>query len=102
MIRVLRVEAIPVPFRLTEGYRIAGHTYTSAENIVVKVDTSDGRTGFGCAAPAPEVTGEAPADALRALLDQLIPLLRMSDADIGEDEISKLRDRIRKARVSGR
>src|SRR5256712_3400070 len=80
MIRVLRVEAIPVSFRLTEGYRIAGHTYRTAENIVVKVDTSDGRTGFGCAAPAPEVTGEAPADALEARQDRLIPLLRMSDA----------------------
>ena len=80
MIRVIRVEAIPIPFRLTEGYRIAGHTYTTAENIVVKVDTSDGRTGFGCAAPAPEVTGETPAASLEALEDRLIPLLRMSDA----------------------
>jgi len=80
MIRVIRVEAIPVTFRLTEGYRIAGHAYTTAENIIVKVDTSDGRTGFGCAAPAPEVTGEAPAAALETLQDRLLPLLRMSDA----------------------
>ena len=80
MIRVHRVEVIPVPFRLAEGYRIAGHHYTTAENIVVKVDTSDGRTGFGNAAPAPEVTGETPASALHALQDQLVPLLRMSDA----------------------
>ena len=29
-------------------------------------------------------------------------LLRMSDADLGAEEIAKLRDRIRKARVSGR
>ena len=29
-------------------------------------------------------------------------LLRLTDADLGEDEISRLRDRIRKARVSGR
>jgi L-alanine-DL-glutamate epimerase-like enolase superfamily enzyme len=80
MIRVIRVEAVPVPFRLAEGYRIAGHSYTTAENIIVKVDTSDGRTGFGCAAPAPEVTGETSAAALEALQDRLLPLLRMSDA----------------------
>jgi L-alanine-DL-glutamate epimerase-like enolase superfamily enzyme len=80
MIRVIRVEAIPIPFRLREGYRIAGHTYNTAQNIIVKIDTSDGRTGFGCAAPAEEVTGETPAAALQALEDQLIPLLRMSDA----------------------
>lgn len=29
-------------------------------------------------------------------------LLRLTDADLGEDEITRLRDRIRKARVSGR
>jgi BlaI family penicillinase repressor len=29
-------------------------------------------------------------------------LLRLSDAELGEDEIAKLRDRIKKARVSGR
>ncbi|HKB06853.1 MAG TPA: hypothetical protein VKF61_01090, partial [Candidatus Polarisedimenticolia bacterium] len=80
MIRVNHVEAIPVPFRLSEGYRIAGHQYATAENIVVKVDTSDGRTGFGNAAPAPEVTGETPAAALHALRDQLLALLRASDA----------------------
>jgi L-Ala-D/L-Glu epimerase / N-acetyl-D-glutamate racemase len=80
MIRVTRVEVIPISFRLVEGYRIAGHTYTTADNIIVKVDTSDGRTGFGCAAPAHEVTGETAAAALGALQDRLDPLLRMSDA----------------------
>ena len=80
MIRVLHAEAIPISFRLAEGYRIAGHTYTSADNIIVKIDTSDGRTGFGCAAPAAEVTGETPAAALLALQDRLVPLLRASDA----------------------
>lgn len=80
MIRILGAEAIPIAFRLTEGYRIAGHTYTSADNIIVKVDTSDGRTGFGCAAPAAEVTGETAAAALSALQDRLVPLLRESDA----------------------
>ena len=80
MIRVIGVEVIPITFRLMEGYRIAGHTYTTATNILVKVDTSDGRTGFGCAAPAAEVTGETDAASLEALQDRLHPLLRMSDA----------------------
>ncbi|HEV8701265.1 MAG TPA: dipeptide epimerase [Candidatus Polarisedimenticolia bacterium] len=80
MIRILHVEAIPISFRLAEGYRIAGHTYTTADNILLKVDTSDGRTGFGCAAPAAEVTGETAAAALLALQDRLLPLLRESDA----------------------
>ncbi len=80
MIRVASVEAIPITLRLAEGYRIAGSTITSADNVILKVDTADGRTGFGCAAPAEEVTGESAGAALRALDDVLIPLLRESDA----------------------
>jgi L-Ala-D/L-Glu epimerase / N-acetyl-D-glutamate racemase len=80
MIRVHSVEAIPITFRLEEGYRIAGRSFTSADNIILKVDTSDGRTGFGCAAPAEDVTGETTAVALLALHDRIIPLLRESDA----------------------
>ena len=80
MIRVASVEAIPIGFRLIEGYRIAGHTYVSADTIIIKIDTTDGRSGFGCAAPAAEVTGETAAASLEALEDRLIPLLRASDA----------------------
>ncbi len=81
MIRVRSVEAIPITFHLVEGYRIAGRSFSTAENIILKVDTSDGRTGFGSAAPAEDVTGETPAISLHALHDRLIPLLRESDAD---------------------
>ncbi|MEE9291553.1 MAG: dipeptide epimerase [Acidobacteriota bacterium] len=80
MIRILSVEAVPISLRLAEGYRIAGASYTEAENIILKVDASDGRTGFGCAAAAEEVTGESHAASLSALRDTLIPLLRESDA----------------------
>ncbi|MBI4168300.1 MAG: dipeptide epimerase [Acidobacteria bacterium] len=80
MIRVLSAEAAPVTFRLVEGYRIAGRSFTSAWNAILKVTTSDGRTGFGCAAPAEDVTGETPDRCLRALRDRLVPILRESDA----------------------
>ncbi|MFQ5876753.1 MAG: mandelate racemase/muconate lactonizing enzyme family protein [Acidobacteriota bacterium] len=74
------MEVIPVTFRLAEGYRIAGARFDRAHNIILKVDTSDGRTGFGCASPAPEVTGETPESSLGVLDDVLVPLLRESDA----------------------
>lgn len=80
MIRVLSAGAHSVSFTLREGYRIAGRSFTSAENVVLKVDTSDGRSGFGCAAPFEAVTGESPAASLSTLRDRLIPLLRESDA----------------------
>jgi len=80
MSRVVSVEAIPITFRLIEGYRIAGASFTTADNVILKVSTADGRTGFGCAAPAEEVTGETPASCLEALRDRLAPLLRGSDS----------------------
>lgn len=79
MIRVIGAEAVALTFRLREGYRIAGHRFTSAENVLLKIATSDGHTGYGCAAPFEEVTGEAPADSLAALRDVLIPLVRDAD-----------------------
>ncbi|HXH28830.1 MAG TPA: dipeptide epimerase, partial [Candidatus Polarisedimenticolia bacterium] len=80
MIRVVSVEAVPITFRLREGYRIAGARFDTADNVILKVSTADGRTGFGCAAPAEEVTGEGSAACLRALRDVLLPLLRETDA----------------------
>jgi L-alanine-DL-glutamate epimerase-like enolase superfamily enzyme len=80
MIRIVAAEAIRVPFRLLQPYRIAGHTIAGTVNIILKVVTGDGRTGFGCAAPAESVTGESPESALLVLNDSLIPLLRESDA----------------------
>lgn len=80
MIRVVSAEAVPVTFRLSEGYRIAGASFTHAFNVVLKVVTSDGRTGFGCASPAEEVTGETAERCLTALRDLLVPLLLEADA----------------------
>lgn len=80
MIRIVAAEATRVPFRLLRPYRIAGQTIAGAVNIVLKVVTGDGRTGFGCAAPAESVTGESAEAALLTLNDRLIPLLRESDA----------------------
>jgi L-alanine-DL-glutamate epimerase-like enolase superfamily enzyme len=80
MIRILSAEAVPVTFRLRASYRIAGASIDTAFNVILKVATSDGRTGFGCASPAEEVTGESAAACLEALNDRLIPLLRETDA----------------------
>jgi len=84
MTRVVAAEAAPITFRLREGYRIAGHHFTSAEHVLLKIVTSDGRTGFGCAAPSEEVTGESPAATLTALRDVLIPLVRGGDPESPE------------------
>lgn len=43
---------------LIEGYRIAGHSINAASNFIVRIETDNGIVGYGCAAPAEEVTGE--------------------------------------------
>lgn len=76
MNRIVSAEAAPVTFRLVEGYRIAGRHFTTADMVLLKLVASDGRTGYGCAAPSVEVTGESPRETLRVLRDVLIPLAR--------------------------
>jgi len=74
MNRIVASRAIEKTFRLREGYRIAGHTFTSATMVLLRLETADGLAGFGCAAPFEEVTGESPAASLAALRDRLLPL----------------------------
>lgn len=79
MTRVLTAEAVPITFRLVEGYRIAGQSFHDAFNIILKLTTADGFCGFGCASPGEEVTGETRAACLAAMRDRLVPLLLDSD-----------------------
>lgn len=80
MIRVTGAEAAPITFRLVEGYRIAGQSFHDAFNVILKISTADGRTGFGCASPGESVTGESRPACLAALRDRLVPLLIGADA----------------------
>lgn len=80
MIRIVAAEALPITFRLAEGYRIAGQSFTTADNVILKLSTSDGRTGFGCAAPAEEVTGESGQACRRTCREVVVPLARGADA----------------------
>ena len=59
-IRALEYERLDLP--LKEPYQIAYETVTKSHNIILKVITDQGLTGFGCAAPDREVTGESPED----------------------------------------
>ena len=48
-------------------------------NVFVRIDTSRDVAGYGCAAPERSVTGEEPAEVLRALNDTAGPALVGSD-----------------------
>jgi len=56
-------------------------SYRLAENIIVKVDTSTGAPGFGCAAPAEEVNNANTAAARHALDDRLVRSSAFDAAD---------------------
>ncbi len=58
--RITHVSIHRLDFKLLEPYTIAYETVTTACNLVVRIQTSEGLVGLGCAAPDLEVTGETP------------------------------------------
>jgi L-alanine-DL-glutamate epimerase-like enolase superfamily enzyme len=77
--KITRVEAWPVSMRLAEPYSIAYEHVDQATNLFVRVETNGKPVGHGCAAPDPEITGEAPERVLAALQSMAAPALRGSD-----------------------
>jgi len=63
--RIKELEASVMRLGLSEPYIIAYETVESAEVVFVRVETSSGITGYGCAAPDLQVTGEN----LRSVMD---------------------------------
>lgn len=61
----ISVHTIQAP--LLEPYTIAYETITEVTNHFIVIRMRDGRMGIGCAAPAPEVTGESVQDSRNAL-----------------------------------
>jgi len=61
---------------LREPYTIAYETVSAAVNIILKLTTSTGLTGWGCAVPDLVVTGETAESVLTAANHTIIPLLR--------------------------
>jgi len=77
--RITTVEAWPHEMKLAEPYTIAYETVDTAANVFLRLETSTGISGFGCAAPDPEVTREDVTGTLAALQDIAGPLLLGTD-----------------------
>ena len=77
--KITHIEAWPVTMKLTEPYTIAYETISSTTNVFLRVETSAGIVGYGCAAPDLEVTGETPAGVMDACSKVILPALKGSD-----------------------
>lgn len=77
--KLTQIEAWQVEMQLTEPYTIAYETVTSATNIFLRLETSTGLVGYGCAAPDPEVTGETAGQTLDIVDPVLTPALKGAD-----------------------
>jgi len=77
--KITRFEAWPVTMRLSQPYSIAYDSVDTAANLFVRIETSGGIVGHGCAAPDPHVTGEEPEDVLQALQGVAAPAIMGSD-----------------------
>ncbi len=58
--KITNIEYFRLDMPLAMPYTIAYETVSSASNIILKIETDKGITGWGCAAPDKEVTLETP------------------------------------------
>jgi len=77
--KINHIEAWPVSMHLTEPYTIAYETVDSATNVFIRIETDQSVTGYGCAAPDLQVTGETAESVLKAVREPIISSLKGSD-----------------------
>ncbi len=62
--KISEIDYFRLEMPLAVPYTIAYETVSHATNIILKLVTDSGITGWGCAAPDPAVTGETPEDVI--------------------------------------
>jgi len=91
--KITSLDFYPVVMKLSTPYTIAYESIEQTVNIFVRMETSSGLTGFGCAAPDPAVTGESAESVLSAL-----GIIRDREL-IGKDpvRIAKIQENLKKS-----
>jgi muconate cycloisomerase len=90
---VRRIDAIPVALPLKSPMKMAGITIAKADNLLVRMESTDGHVGWGEAPSAPTMTGDTLGGLVAAVRDHLAPLL------LGKDAVADHRPVLRRAMV---
>jgi L-alanine-DL-glutamate epimerase-like enolase superfamily enzyme len=80
MLKIVRVEAIPVVLPLAKPVVMAGERVESARNLMVRIEAADGALGWGEAGSAPLMTGELLGGMVEAIERHLAPCVVGADA----------------------
>jgi len=77
--KITNLEAWSVTMDLAEPYTIAYETVHTTTNVFVRIQTNRVITGYGCAAPDAQITGETPDMVVAQMEDVVAPALKGSD-----------------------
>lgn len=89
--RITKIEAWKHAMRLKEPYTIAYETIDSTVNVFMRIETSQSVSGYGCAAPDLEVTGETAESVMQAVANYGEPALKGADPLRIALQLSKLK-----------
>lgn len=81
--KIEQVEAIPVSLPLAKPVRMAGSEVATAQNVVVRIQTDSGLTGWGECASSPTFSGETQGSIMAAIDGFLAPAI------VGEDPMRR-------------
>ena len=77
---IRRIDAIPVALPLKTPMKMSAETIASAQNLLVRIEASNGMIGWGEAASAPTMTGDTQGGLVAAARDHLAPMLAGKNA----------------------
>ena len=74
--KIRSIEPIAISLPMKKPVKMAGETVSRADNILVRIESDNGVTGWGEAAAAPTMTGETVASMMTAVTHMAPGLLR--------------------------
>ena len=77
--KITSLECYPIDLPLTEPYTIFYETIDHCVNVILRIETDNGLTGWGCAAPDLPVTGETAEMVLSDFQQFIEPVLHSAD-----------------------